>query len=79
LLSLVVVVDRASLEAIVAETMRDEYGWASSVTGQAIADGLQAMVNGGSSVQNFLVRKTNTDYNNVSVSGSVDVDFDLTY
>jgi hypothetical protein len=25
--------------------------------GQAVADGLQATVNGGSSVQNFLVRK----------------------
>ena len=49
----------------------------SSGSGQAVADGLQAMVNGGASVQNFLVRKTNTDYNNVSVWGSIDVDFDL--
>jgi hypothetical protein len=48
------------------------------MAGQTVADGLQAMVSGGSSVQNFLVRKTTSDYNNVSVTGSVDVDFDLT-
>jgi hypothetical protein len=47
------------------------------LTGQAVADALQVMVDTGPSVSNFLVRKLDETFDNVATTGSVDVDFDL--
>jgi len=58
-------------------TMTMTAGVPNCLTGQAVADALQVMVDGGPSVSNFLVRKLNENFDNVSVSGSVDVDFDV--
>jgi hypothetical protein len=44
---------------------------------QPVADALQVMVDGGPSATSFLVRKLNENFDNVSTTGSVDVDFDL--
>jgi hypothetical protein len=41
------------------------------------AGALQVMVDGGASVSNFLVRKLDESFDNVSVTGSVDMDFDF--
>jgi len=58
-------------------TMTMTAGVPNCLTGQAVADALQVMVDGGPSVTSFLVRKLNENFDNVSVSGSVDVDFDV--
>lgn len=58
-------------------TMTMTAGVPQSLTGPAVADALQVMVDGGPSVSNFLVRKLSENYDNVSVTGSVDVDFDV--
>ena len=56
---------------------RSEYtaGVLNSPTGQAVA--LQIMVDGGPSVSNFLVRKLDESFDNVSVTGSINADFDV--
>jgi hypothetical protein len=58
-------------------TMTMTAGVPACLTGQAAADALQIMVDGGPSVSNFLVRKLAENFDNVSVAGSIDVDFDL--
>lgn len=52
-------------------------GTPASITGGAVASALQAMIDGGPSLQNFLIRKTNSDNTQVNVTASVDVEFDL--
>jgi hypothetical protein len=58
-------------------------GVPNSLTGQAVADALQVMVDAGScfdgdfSTCSFIVRKTDDSYDNVTTTGSIDVDFDL--
>jgi hypothetical protein len=49
------------------------------LTGQPVADALQVMVDGGPSVSNFLVRKLDETFGNVTITGSIDVDFDLAH
>ncbi len=45
--------------------------------GQAVADALQAMIGGGPPFSSFLVRKLDETFDNVTVTCSIDVDFDL--
>jgi hypothetical protein len=52
-------------------------GVPNSLTGQAVADALQVMVDGGPSVSNFLVRRLDENFDNVATTGCVDVDLDL--
>jgi len=58
-------------------TMTMTAGVPNFLTGQAVADALQVMVDGGPDVTSFLVRKLNENFDNVSVTGSVEVDFDV--
>ncbi len=48
-----------------------------SITGGAVASAIQAMIDGGPTLQNILIRKTNSDYTQVNVTASVDVEFDV--
>jgi hypothetical protein len=58
-------------------TMTLAAGVPQSLTGQAVADALQAMIDGGPPVSSFLVRKLDESFDNASLTGSIDVDFDL--
>jgi hypothetical protein len=58
-------------------TMSLTAGTPVSITGGAVASALQAMIDGGPTLQNILIRKTNSDYTQVNVTASVDVEFDL--
>jgi hypothetical protein len=42
------------------------------------ASAIQTMIDAGPALQNILIRKTNSDYTQVTVTASVDVEFDLT-
>ena len=58
-------------------TMTMAAGVPNCLTGQAVADALQVMVDGDPSVSSFLVRKLDESFDNVATTGSVDVDCDL--
>ncbi len=47
--------------------------------GQAIANALRPMADGGSSASSFLVHKLDESFDNVTVTASIDVDFDVSH
>ena len=58
-------------------TMTMTAGVPQSLTGQAVADARQTMVDGGPSASSFLVRKLNETFDDPTIYGTIDVDFDL--